>query len=552
MASSNNKAFSDVISKLNKMSIDERLAYLRDLSPAQRAAYREAAREDEKRRCEESLYYFIKKAWPHLVPNEDFTPNWHIEAICEHLEAVADREIKRLIINIPPRHSKSTIVAVGFPAWLWLQNPGKRPNGAPYAVRPGTWRGPGTRFMFASYSQQLSSRDSTLTRSVITSDWYQGHWGDRVGVRKGESEKKKFANLAGGVRIATSVGGTVTGEGGDIICLDDPHSIGEVESDAMRGAVLDWFDMVLSTRLNNKEHGAIVVIMQRAHEADLCGHLLESQPGVWDHLCFPAEYERDHPYPTRSSLGYKDPRKEEGELLWPARETQETLEKTKLSLGRYGAAGQLQQRPAPQDGGMFDVDNIVILPEAPPEHELTNKIRGWDFASSEGNRAAYTVGIKWAYRPSSAQPFVILDVVRLRAAPAKVQRTFIMTANADGFDTAQDIPMDPGQAGKAQVANFNTLVRPGILVYASPEFGNKESRAAMLGAYVSDGKVSMVEADWNDDLKKEMGFFPNARFNDQIDASVRAFTRLNAMLDDLSAENTPAPVGVLNQRSRYY
>jgi hypothetical protein len=171
-------------------------------------------------------------------------------------------------------------------------------------------------------------------------------WGGQVRLSGDQNAKDRFENERSGGRIATGVGGAKTGEGGDIVIIDDAHKIEEARSPVMRRRTIDWYDQTISTRLNDPRTGAIVVIGQRLHEEDLFGHLLAS--GEWEHLCLPAEYEPEHPH-----LWAADPRLEAGELLWPARFGPRELAELKRQLGSYGAAGQLQQRPAPAGGGIF-------------------------------------------------------------------------------------------------------------------------------------------------------------------------------------------------------
>jgi hypothetical protein len=212
----------------------------------------------------------MRQAWVIVEPSTPFVPGWHIDCIVEHLEAVTRGQIRNLIINVPPRHMKSLLVSVFWPAWEWI-------------------RWPERRWLYASYSAQLSIRDSVKCRRLIESPWYRSRWADRFALTSDQNTKGRFDNDRSGYRIATSVGGSATGEGGDRIVCDDPNNVNEVESDSVRKATNDWFDVVMSTRVNDPKTTAKVVVMQRCHEQDLSGHLLEQ--GGWEHLCLPAEYE---------------------------------------------------------------------------------------------------------------------------------------------------------------------------------------------------------------------------------------------------------------------
>ena len=238
-----------------------------------------------------SLREFIRQAWSTVEPATEFVPGWHLDAICDHLEAVTRGGLRNLVINIPPRHMKSLAVAVFWPCWEWI-----------------SW--PERRWLFSSYAASLSIRDSLKCRRLIESPWYQANWGDRFQLTSDQNAKQRFENNKSGYRLATSVGGAATGEGGDRIVVDDPHNVGEAESDLVRRAALDWWDQVMSTRLNDPKTGAKVIVMQRVHEADLTGHVLEQ--GGYELLCLPAEWEEGSTRVT--SIGWSDPRSRTGRV----------------------------------------------------------------------------------------------------------------------------------------------------------------------------------------------------------------------------------------------
>lgn len=281
---------------------------------------------------EYGLRSFIQLGWHTVEGRKPFVGGWHIDAIAEHLEAVSRGQIRQLIINMPPRHMKSTQVSVMWPVWDWIDNP---------------WR----QWLFASYAQDLAIRDSVKCRRVLTSPWFQDRWGDRFSLTGDQNAKQRFQNDQGGYRLVSSVDSKLTGEGGDIICIDDPHNVRDADSDQVRTGTLKWWDEAMSTRLNDPQTGAYVIIMQRVHEEDLTGHILANEHG-WDHLCLPAEFERAHPFPTRSSLGFVDPRKDDGDLLWPNRFGRKEIDKLKARL-KTKASGQLQQRPSPEEGAIL-------------------------------------------------------------------------------------------------------------------------------------------------------------------------------------------------------
>ena len=288
--------------------------------------------------CEDSLYTFLQYAWRWIDPSP-FVSGWPLEAICEHLQAVCDGDIRKLIINIPPRCSKSTITSVAFPAWVWAQR------------FKGPTSGPGVQFLHASYAQQLSLRDSVKCRRLVESPWYRSLWGDRFNLVGDQNTKTRFDNDKRGSRLSTSVGSALTGEGGSIIVVDDPNAAQEAFSEATIETTIEWWDSALSTRLNDPKTGAFVVIQQRLSEEDLTGHILEKDVGNWTHLCLPMRYEPDRSFKT--SIGWEDPRVEAGELLWPDRFGEDEVKTLERQLGPYASAGQLQQRPEPKGGGVI-------------------------------------------------------------------------------------------------------------------------------------------------------------------------------------------------------
>ena len=303
-------------------------------------------------------------------------------------------------------------------------------------------------------------------------------------------------------------------------CVDDPHNVREAESETVREATIKWWAESMSTRLNDPNTGVYVVIMQRVHHRDLSGYILE-QGGDWVHLCLPAKYEPDHPY-----LWDRDPRTQDGELLWPGHFPQSAIDYIERELGAHAAAGQLQQRPSPRSGGMFQSDWWQYCE---PDEVPTGGVvaRGWDLAGTEEyeakrSNASWTVGVKMRL---VNKKYYIEDVVRLRGSPAQVEATILATARRDGFGPIIDLPQDPGQAGKAQV---RYLVRQlaGYNVRYSGESGSKPERALGLSAQAEGRNVYLVRGSWNRDFVEETESFPSPQ-NDQVDASSRAFHRLS-------------------------
>lgn len=295
-------------------------------------------RDIEKLECEESLIEFIKQAWHVVEPEQPYDDGWHLEALAAHLESITNgveidgKPFNRFLANVPPGTTKSLTVGVFWPAWEW-----------------GPKNMPSMRYVCASHAQSLSIRDNVRMRRLVVSEWYQQRWGDRVKISSDQNTKIKIENTATGFREAVAAG-SITGSRGDRVIIDDPHSVEGAASDDMRQSTIDWFLEAVPTRMNNPIKSAIVVIMQRLHEGDVSGVILDKELG-YEHLMLPMEFEPDRKCST--GIGFEDPRTYLGELLFPKRFPREIVERDKKSLGLFGSAGQLQQRPEPRGGGII-------------------------------------------------------------------------------------------------------------------------------------------------------------------------------------------------------
>ena len=460
----------------------------------------------------ESLLNFIKLGWHILEPKRRFVPGWHIEAICEHLEAVSDGEITRLLINIPPATMKSLTTNTFWPAWEW------GPRGEP-----------GLRYVCSSYSEALTIRDNRRCRNLLLSDWYRNLWGKRFHLLEDQNAKVRYDTDHFGYKIATSVGGLGTGERGDRFIIDDPHNVIEGESDAKRMAVLRWFTESVTTRVNDPESSAIVIIMQRVHDKDVSGYILANELG-YTHLCLPMEFELESRCKT---YFFTDPRKKEGDLLWPERMPIEVIERDKKAMGSYAVASQFQQRPAPRGGGMFKREWFNVVETVPASGSV---VRGWDLAASETISAAFTAGVKMRRTPEGI--FYIEDVIRFRGSAGKVDQVLKTTASQDGYMVRVDLPQDPGQAGKAQVKYLSRLLA-GYNIRSSTETGDKETRALPFSAQAEAGNVKLVRGLWNETYLDELTIFPFSDYKDQVDASSRAFSALIPKKSDSQIPQAP-------------
>lgn len=486
--------------------------------------------------CRRSLRYFAEQAWPLVEPGVPFVGNWHIDVICEHLEAVSRREIRRLVINIPPRCMKSLTVAVFWPCWEWLDRPE-------------------TKWLFVSYGEKLSHRDSLKCRRLIKTNGvrsrgrdgrertavelagYQGllralHGDDAWMLARDQDAKGKFENTRTGYRLATSVGGTATGDGGDIVVIDDPHKADEAESDTVRQGVLDWHDGTIPTRFNQPKTGAEVLIMQRLHEDDLSGHVIRK--GGWTHLCLPMEYEPKHPF-----VWPNDPRAEKGELLWPERVGPAELATMATDLSGYRAAGQLQQRPAPAEGLLFKrkhfrrwrtttqqvgaITTVIYLldqDQSDPLHIDAGTCRVFqtvDVAASDKEVADYTVVATWS-----------LAVAQRKLLLLEVDRQHFDVLDVAGFlrrknDDWHNPPMWIEQFGAGK-GPYKALLRATYPVMPlKHEQGTQLDKIARawpaVAAYEAHDIYHPDDTEWLGDFEHEMLSFPNARNDDQVDTT---------------------------------
>ena len=463
------------------------------------------------------LREFVRVFWPYTDP-APYVHNWHIDAICEHLEAVSAGKIKRLIINIPPRFMKSLLTSVFWPAWDWRHNPGRK-------------------FLFASYAHNLSIRDAVKSRRIIESPTYM-RWirrehpnTDLIPVFKltgDQNTKIRYENNYHGYRIATSVDGALTGEGGDIIGVDDPHNVVEGESEAMREACLRWWDEAMSTRLNNANTGAFVVIMQRIHANDLTGHILAREHKEWTHLCLPMEYEGKSMV-TNSPLGYRDPRREEGDLLWPKRFNVATTERLKRALGPYASAGQLQQRPSPRKGGLCETARIQIIPSFDYErmvasNGIIDSVRYWDKAGTQGG-GCRTSGTLMHLVRGMPYDYIIEDVVAGQWSYGPREKVILATAEMDGKDV-KVITEEEGGSGGKESAERTIRMLAGYRAFKDRVTGSKEKRAENFCSQVGIGNVAVVKAEWTRNYLAELQQFPNGKFKDMMDSTSGAFNNL--------------------------
>ncbi|WP_194291674.1 phage terminase large subunit [Rhizobium sp. ICMP 5592] len=446
-----------------------------------------------------SLAGFVREAWHVVEPAVDYVHGWHIDAICRHLEAVTSGEITRLLINVPPGTMKSLLCGVFWPAWEW--GPRNRPE---------------LRYLGSSYSEHYAKRDNRRMRDLVASEWYQALWGDRVKLTR--SGEMAFANTRTGFRQGVPFS-RLTGGRGDRVIIDDPHSVDGAESEAERLSTIRTFRESVPTRLNDPQRSAIVVVMQRLHEADVSGTILSLGLG-YEHLMLPMEFEPERR--CRTLIGFTDPRTGEGELLFPERFPRAVVERDKLPLGSYAVAGQFQQRPSPRSGGLFQRGDFEIVDAVPA---AAKRCRAWDFAASKarpGRQPDWTVGLRMAEADGI---FYVETIARGRWSPAEVERNLKNMATQDGPTVMIRMPQDPGAAGKAD-AETKIKLLAGFPIRVLSITGDKATRAKPASAQAEAGNVKLLRGEWNEAFLDEICGFPNAQFDDQVDAFADALNEL--------------------------
>ncbi len=433
------------------------------------------------------LRYFIQKVFGTVSPGERYMHNWHIDAIVYRLMLVHSGRNRRLLINQPPRSLKSICVSVAYVAWLLGHDPSRR-------------------VIVASYSQDFAAELHRQFRMVVNSDWYQtlfpaARWSKETGL--------DLVTTMGGGRYATSVGGTLTGRGADLIIVDDPLNANEALSEPARKRVIDWYVGSLVSRLNDKETGAIVAVMQRLHEGDLAGHLL--QMGGWDHLALPAIALEEHEIPLgRDKMQVRKP----GDLLHPERESSETLENIRVEIGSLQFSAQYQQQPVPVEGNLIRRAWFPIYDRLPQPGPGIRVVQSWDIAIMTGAHNDYSVCTTWIIDKND---FYLADVFRVRLPYPDLRRRVIELA---ARHQANRVLIEEAGPGMNLLQDLYIEIPPGMTrpIGVKPE-GSKQDRVAAQSAKMEAGQVHLPkDALWLNDFLNELLAFPNARHDDQVDS----------------------------------
>jgi predicted phage terminase large subunit-like protein len=432
---------------------------------------------------------FAARCFYDLNPQTDLAMNWHLEVIAAKLAAVRQGRIRRLIINLPPRSLKSLMASIAFPAWCLGHDPS-------------------AQILCVSYAQDLSDKLARDCRSIMMSPWYRRIFPTRLAPHR--QAVQEFLTTRQGYRLATSNGGVLTGRGADIILIDDPLKPEEALSDARRQAANEWFDHTLYSRLNNKRHGAIVIIMQRLHEDDLVGHVLAQEE--WEVVRFPAIAEEDEVHRIETILGPLTFMRRRGEALHPEREPLDTLDRILHTIGEYNFAGQYQQSPAPLGGGLVKEEWFSRYGEKDRPESFDRIVQSWDTANKATELSDFSVCTTWGIKGKN---LYLLGVLRKRLEYPALKRA---VREQQSLFNATEILIEDKASGTQLIQELIVDGCYGVTRY-QPEC-DKVMRLHAQTAMIENGFVWIPRtAPWIAEYLHEMTVFPKGKHDDQVDST---------------------------------
>lgn len=486
----------------------------------------------DKLRCEQSLHQFVLQAWSQIEGKTPFIDGWYVWALCEHLEEYYRGRLPKLIINVPPRTGKTSIISVMGPAWAFILNPS-------------------FKFLFASYAQKISLEHSRLCKMLIESDWYQKRWGNRVRLAKDQAAKGHFATTAFGHRIATSVTAGGTALGANFLNLDDPNDAKDGESKVTREGTNDWFSRTWSSRLNPGEIQGQLLVQQRLSEMDVSGYIISrDEDKEWVRLILPMEFEsyrrcKTVVLPSTKGKVWEDPRKTEGELLCPKYLDSKAIRKLKISLGRYNYAGQYQQRPAPAEGGIIQRKDFQIWTKKLPK--LIFMAQSWDTALTANDTSAYSACTTWGIFNIEREERKIAQLMLLHAwrdrvtYPELLKRAIRLQKNcADIYE--KELPREKNnipdiilvEAKASGLPIISDLITKGIAAkgFNPDKYGDKMQRVHLATPWIESGKIWVIGNEDKRLLKdhemmvENASLFPNAESRDLVDTMTQVILYL--------------------------
>ena len=439
------------------------------------------------------LCAFTHRSFLELNPGEEFLSNWHIESVAAKLEEVRRGSCKRLIINVPPRHLKSLLVSVAFPAWLLGHESSKQ-------------------ILSVTYARDFSDKLARKSRTVMTSRFYERLFDTRL--KKGREAVSDFETTAGGTRFSTSVGGVLTGRGADIIIIDDPLKADEALSEARRRSVNQWFDNTVRSRLNSQKTGAIIIVMQRLHADDLVAHVQQHEP--WDVLSFPAIAEQDETYDFVTPYGRRRIHRSIGNILQPALLSPSDLETQRRGMTEYNFAAQYQQDPQPPSGLIVKPEWLKYYEPGDLPKQFNQIFQSWDTANKDTELSNFSVCTTWGLKD---RRLFLLDVFRHKLEFPDLKR-FVRELAA--LHRAQIVLIEDKASGSSLIQELRA--EQFSLVQAAPALdGDKVMRLRAQTAKIEGGFVLFPkQAHWLEAYLRELISFPNSKYDDQVDSTVFA------------------------------
>jgi predicted phage terminase large subunit-like protein len=437
------------------------------------------------------FWFFAQRCFSELNPQAALATNWHLEVIAAKLTAVREGKIRRLIINLPPRHLKSLMASIAFPAWCLGHESS-------------------AQILCVSYAQELADKLARDCRSIMMSIWYRQIFPTRLAAHR--QAVQEFITTRQGYRLATSTGGVLTGRGADIILIDDPLKPEEALSEAQRKAANEWFSHTLYSRLNDKRSGAIVIIMQRLHEDDLVGHVVAQE--AWEVLSFPAIAESDEVHEIETIWGPQRFRRRHGEALHPDREPLETLDRIRRTVGEYNFAGQYQQSPAPLGGGLVKAEWFKRYRESQRPERFDRIVQSWDTANKATELSDFSVCTTWGVK---GKDLFLLGLFRQRLEYPALKRA--VREQQRLFD-ANEVLIEDKASGTQLIQELIADGCHGVTRY-EPKCDKIMRLHAQTGV-IENGFVYIPEtAPWLAEFLHEMTVFPKGKHDDQVDSTAQ-------------------------------
>ncbi len=450
-----------------------------------------------------SLIEFVRQSWPIIEPGSPFVEGWHHGAICEHLMAVSSGQIRKLVISVPPEHSKSTIVAKCWPAWGWIDQPS-------------------FDWLFSSYNANRSIGDSVECRRIIESPWYRQNWGNIFRLTSDQNQKTRFTNSRGGERISMGLLGAGTGEHADVVACDDPHSIRDQWSPSRMETAVSTWDQVMSRCINDPKSSRHLIIMQRIHWKDLAAHVLKQ--GGYEYLSLPSEYRPGRS--TVTSIGWKDPRKKTGELLWEKRFGPAEIADARTRLGTRGFSAQHQQDPSQEEGAIFKRNYFKYFRNDPRAivGQMEEIIQSWDMAFKDLETSSKVAGHVWGRR--GADRFLMDRICEHLSFVDSISALQAMTKK---WPRATAKLIEDKANGPAVINAMNSKIS-GLIPWPPKghPMGSKIARAYASQPEAEAGNIWLpdpAQHPWVEEFVEYCVAFPGGEYDDDIDAMTQALER---------------------------